>query len=44
MLDKLVQLTGLTIVILLIFIPLFIAIDEINTQTDMHYAEYTVDE
>ncbi len=44
MMEKLVQFVGLCVILVLIFLPLCIVVEEINDQTDMHYAEFTIDD
>lgn len=44
MIQKLMQLIGISVILIVLFIPLCVAVDEVNKSTDMNYAEYTIDE
>lgn len=44
MMEKLINIIGICIVLILTLIPLGIAVDEANASSDMHYAEFNVDQ
>lgn len=44
MMEKLINLTGICIILVLTLIPLAIAVDEANAASDMQYAEFNIDE
>lgn len=44
MMEKIYQLSGILIILILAFIPLGFAVDEIDSLSDMTYAEFSIDE